>query len=530
MNLLSKENAKEFVAELENIDMNLLSKEDNMNCKLLHLELSTYVSGMGFKCHLFPVNCLEGPHIDFKKTISWMKTENLKDIEKILSRFNKFPVKIDQTIELLQKGIETGYVNAKVSMENVPNQFAKLVETPAEESAFYEPFKKLPSSIDEKERISLQEKALTAITKKLYPAFTKIMNFIKDSYLSACRDDIACTSLPSGKLFYEEVLKFHLSTDMSSDEVHQIGLDEVARIHTKMSHVMKETGYTGSFPEFLKYLKNEKKFYMDNKDEFMMLYQKTCKEIDKLMPKYFNTLPKINYEIKEMPFEVAISGPGAFFNAGSIEGRPGTFFINTHQLEKKPTYSCPALSLHEAIPGHHHQLSIAMEATKLPAFRRYVEDKNYYSAPGRFALHVSFVEGWGLYSEYLGEEMKMYKTPYELFGRLSFEMFRACRCVVDTGMHMKGWSRQQAVDYMIQNTGLPHHEIENEINRYITWPGQACGYKIGEIKIRELRKKAENELGENFNLKEFHDCLLLEGGIPLSVLEQLVDDFIERKK
>ena len=522
--------AKDFIDKLEKIDVKQLNKESKLNYELLHLELTTYINGMTFKCYLFPISGLEGPQADFSKTVSWMKRDVPADFEKILSRYNKFPKQADQFIELLKKGVESGYVNAKVSMKKVPEQFTKVVETPAEDSAFYEPFKDIPSCIDDKKRSSLQEEAITAIEKKLYPAFTKINNYIKETYLPACRDDIACISLPSGRAFYDAALKFHLSTDMTADEVHQTGLNEVERIKGRMHEVMKEVGFDGTLEQFLQHLKNDPQFYVDKKDDFMALYNNTCGEIDQLMPKYFKTLPEMEYKIKEMPPEVAVTAPGAFYNAGSLEGRPGIFYINTYQFEKKPSYNCPSLCLHEAVPGHHHQGSLGIEQTNLPAFRRYVEDRHYYEIPSRFALYGAYMEGWGLYSEYLGEEMNVYKTPYDMFGRLSFEIFRACRCVVDTGMHVKGWTRQQAVDYVANNAGLPEHEIEAEVDRYITWPGQACGYKIGELKIKELREKAETELGEKFDLREFHDAVLLESALPLSILEEIIDQYINSKK
>ncbi|XP_028411003.1 uncharacterized protein LOC114533632 [Dendronephthya gigantea] len=522
--------AKNFIAELEKLDVEKLSKDNKLNYELLHLELTTYIDGMKFKCYLFPISGLEGPQVDFRKTVSWMKNETDDDCEKILHRYHKFSKQAEQIIELLKKGAETGYVNAKISMEKVPDQFKTIIETPAKQSAFYEPFKDISDCITEKKRNSLQERALAAINEELYPAYTKIKEHLEKEYIPACRDDIACISLPSGIPFYEAALKFHLSTDMSADDVHQTGLDEVERIKGRMHVVMEQVGFEGTLEEFLEHLKNDSQFYMDNKDEFMALYNNTCAEIDKLMPTYFKTLPKMKYEIKEMPPEVAITAPGAFYNAGSLEGRPGIFYINTYQFEKKPTYNCPSLCLHEAVPGHHHQGSLGIEQTDLPAFRRYVEDRHYYEVPSRFALYGAYMEGWGLYSEYLGEEMKVYKTPYDLFGRLSAEMFRACRCVVDTGMHMKGWTRQEAVDYMAKNAGLPDHEIQAEIDRYITWPGQACSYKIGEMKIVKLRENAESKLGDKFDLREFHDAVLLESAIPMSILEELIEEYINSHK
>lgn len=527
------EDAKEFLADLDKIESDKLNQANKLNLQLLKLELNTFLDGSKYNCYLFPINSLEGPQLEFARTISWMKQEKHADFEKILSRYDKFPKQADQFIELLKKGVETGYVNSKISMSAVLDQLKTLVETPAKESRFFEPFyfKEVPKGIEKKQSDTLQEKALKAINGQLYPAFTKLHDYIKETYVPACRDVISCTALPSGDAYYNAALKFHITTDMTADEVHNVGTQEVERIRKRMLKVMEDVGFEGTLEEFLKFLREDPQFYYSDKDKFMQAYKDICLGIEDLLTQYFNTIPKAEYVILETPAEGAANAPGAFYLAGSQDGsRPGTFYVNTYKFEKRPNYEMRSLSLHEAIPGHHLQASIAIENEALPSFRRFLEDRRYYKVPGRFALYNAYIEGWALYCEYLGEEMKIYENPYDLFGRLSSEIFRACRLVVDTGMHMKDWTRQQAVDYMTSNSAMSAQDISAEVDRYITWPGQACSYKIGEIKIRELREKAESALGEKFDLKLFHDAIVLESMVPMAILESIVDQFIEDNK
>lgn len=361
------------------------------------------------------------------------------------------------------------------------------------------------------------------------PSFKTIYDYYLNTYLPQSRQSIACSDLPGGLSFYNQSLKFHIACELTPNEVHELGQSEVRRIRSRMDEIIKEVGFDGSFKQFLEMLRTEKRFYYETKEELLNGYKKLCE--NKIKPKlkdFFKEIPEADFEIKETPTDLAPVAPGAYYLGPSDDGtRPGVFMVNTYKPETRPKYEMVSLALHEAVPGHHLQTVFAMEQRDQPSFRRFVEDRRYYEAPSRFALHTAYMEGWGLYSEYLGEEMGLYKDPYDLFGRLSNEIFRACRLVVDTGMHALGWSRQKAVDFMVENTAMSLHNVNAEINRYIIWPGQACAYKVGEIKIKELRKKAEQKLGEKFDVKDYHHVFLSAGPMGLDTLEEAVDKYIE---
>lgn len=316
---------------------------------------------------------------------------------------------------------------------------------------------------------------------------------------------------------------------MSAEEVHDLGRKEVKRIRSRMDEIIKEVGFQGNFKEFLDMLRTEKRFYFDTKEHLLNGYKVLCAKVIK--PKlndYFKEMPKMTFEIIETPTDAAPVAPAAYYLGPSDDGtRPGVFMVNTYKHHTRPKYEMVSLALHEAVPGHHLQTAFAMEQEEQPSFRRYVEDRRYYEVPARFAMHTAYMEGWGLYCEFLGEEMGLYQDPYDLFGRLSTEILRACRLVVDTGMHAFGWSRQQAVDFMVENTAMSFHNVNTEIDRYIIWPGQACAYKVGEIKIRELRRKAEQKLGDKFDIKDYHQVFLSAGPMGLDTLEEAVDEYIE---
>lgn len=316
---------------------------------------------------------------------------------------------------------------------------------------------------------------------------------------------------------------------MSAKEVHDLGQKEVKRIRSRMDEIIQEVGFQGSFKEFLDMLRTEKRFYFDTKEELLKGYKDLCaKVIEPKLNVYFKEMPKMPFEIIETPADAAPVAPAAYYLGPSEDGtRPGVFMVNTYKHHTRPKYEMVSLALHEAVPGHHLQTAFAMEQEEQPSFRRYVEDRRYYEVPARFAMHTAYMEGWGLYCEFLGEEMGLYQDPYDLFGRLSAEILRACRLVVDTGMHAFGWSRQQAVDFMVENTAMSFHNVNTEIDRYIIWPGQACAYKVGEIKIRELRRKAEQKLGDKFDIKDYHHVFLSAGPMGLDTLEEAVDEYIE---
>ncbi|KAK3740049.1 hypothetical protein QZH41_016331 [Actinostola sp. cb2023] len=535
-----QDDCKEFLQQLGALKTNDLSKNDLLNVSLLKKDVQSFLDGSQHMSYLLPINNLEGPQLEFPRTISWMKFNTMEDYSKIFSRLEAFPKQISEFISLLKKGIETGYIPPKVTVAHVPEQIQSCILDASIEgdSKLYAPFKNIPESFTEAERKHIKEKS-SLIDDKVKSAFKDLLEFLTKEYIPASRDTISCEEFPNGKEFYKKILEFHITCDLTPQQVHDIGLKEVARIRERMIHVVKETGFEGGLTEFVAMLRKDKRFYYEKKDDLMARYRDLCyNQIQPKLKDFFKTVPKAKFEIIETPAEAAPSAPGAFYLAPPEDGaRPGSFFVNTYKHEERPNYETVSLSLHEAVPGHHLQClrsnlvlfpkcAYCMEQAGQPRFRKYFEDRRYYEAPARFAMNTAYMEGWGLYSEFLGEEMCLYSDPYDLFGRLSHEIMRACRLVVDTGMHALGWTRQQAVDYMSQNTAMSKHDIDAEINRYITWAGQACAYKIGEIKIRELRQRAQDKLGDAFDLLEFHDLVLAIGAVPLETLEETVDDYI----
>lgn len=483
-----------------------------------------------FFSYLFPVINLEGPQLEFGRLISWMKFETKDDYEKYLLRLEAFPTQASEIIGLLEEGVKTRHLPPWLTVVHVPEQIQKVLKVDfTGNSDLFKPLKKFPETFSGEERESFKVRGVKLIEEKVKPAFKKIHNYYVDKYLPQTRESISCTHFPGGNDFYTQALKFHIACDMSAEEVHDLGRKEVKRIRSRMDEIIKEVGFQGNFKEFLDMLRTEKRFYFDTKEQLLNGYKVLCAKVIK--PKlndYFKEMPKMTFEIIETPTDAAPVAPAAYYLGPSDDGtRPGVFMVNTYKHHTRPKYEMVSLALHEAVPGHHLQTAFAMEQEEQPSFRRYVEDRRYYEVPARFAMHTAYMEGWGLYCEFLGEEMGLYQDPYDLFGRLSTEILRACRLVVDTGMHAFGWSRQQAVDFMVENTAMSFHNVNTEIDRYIIWPGQACAYKVGEIKIRELRRKAEQKLGDKFDIKDYHQVFLSAGPMGLDTLEEAVDEYIE---
>lgn len=525
-----KEDCKEFMKRLNAVSTTDISKTDALNVKLLQREIEMFLEGSNHKSYLFPLINLEGPQLEFfTRLISWMKFETKEDYEKYFSRLNAFPTQASEMIVLLEEGIRTHYVPPQLTVAHVPEQIMKVINAAfTEDNSVFTPLKKFPETFSEEERASFKERGVRLIEEKVKPAFKKIHDFYLHKYIPQTRQSISCSEFPNGTAFYNQVLKFHIACDMTAQEVHELGQAEVLRIRSRMDEIIKQVGFAGNFKEFLDMLRTNKRFYYDTKEELINGYKDLCENtITPKLKDYFKEMPKTPFEIAETPADAAPVAPAAFYMGPSEDGtRPGQFWVNTYKPDTRPKFEMVSLALHEAVPGHHLQTAFAMEQTEQPSFRRYVEDRRYYEAPARFALHTAYMEGWGLYCEYLGEEMGLYKDPYDLFGRLSTEILRACRLVVDTGMHALGWSRQQAVDFMVENTAMSLHNINTEIDRYIIWPGQACAYKVGEIKIKELRKKAEQKLGEKFDIKDYHHVFLSAGPMGIDTLEEAVDEYI----
>jgi uncharacterized protein (DUF885 family) len=408
-------------------------------------------------------------------------------------------------------------VHPKVIMERIPAQIDKQLVSDPTQSGFYKPFKSFPKGINASDQQRLQQAARQAVEQQVVPAFTRFKQFFVSEYLPACYDQVGIWQVPQGEQLYAILIRHHTTTNMTPEEVHQIGLKEVARINGEMDRVMQQTGFKGSREEFFKFLRTDPQFFYKTPEELFQAYKAMAKTIDPNLVKVFRTLPREPYGVEEIPAAFAPDTTAAYYRQGAADGsRAGTYFVNLYKPDARPKWEMMALSLHESVPGHHLQIARAHELGEMPNFRRYGE----YSV---------YVEGWGLYAESLGDDMGLYSDPYSKFGQLSYEMWRAVRLVVDTGIHVKHWTREQAIRYFMEN--CPKHELDitNEIDRYIAWPGQALAYKVGELKIKALRAHARETLGAKFELKEFHDVLLDSGPVPLDILERNVDEWIAAK-
>lgn len=522
-----KKRVQDFVSEAESFLKNDIDDDSRLNLELLITDLSTYISGDDAKGYVFPITYLEGVHLEFDRLVSVMPLSTAKDYENLISRYRALPSQISEIIGLLQEGINLNMTNHAISMDGVLDQLDDL-QKPVEESVFYKPFESFPDVINTTYSTYLQDNGRRAVSSDVLPSFKRLQTFIEMEYLKFLRANISVSSLPDGVDFYQKCLDYHLGHRMTPEEVHETGIEEVDRIGKEMQQVIALLNFNVSRKEFAERVRQDRNLYFEKEDELLDAYKDTVfNKIRPKLPLVIKTIPKSPLSIEPAPPSMA-KGPAAFYFAGTPDGkRPGTFHVNTAAVNSSPKYEIVTLSLHEAEPGHHLQVSYLMELTSLPDFRRYVASEKYNYGPSRFPLHTAYVEGWALYSEYLGYELDMYEDPYANYGHLSHEMFRACRLVVDTGIHALGWSREEAVNYMLENTALHRSNIENEINRYITWPAQACAYKIGEIKIKELRKMAEKALGTRFDVREFHDIVLRSAGA-LSLLEREVKKYIQQ--
>ena len=505
---------RELQETVKKIDRSKLSEDDQLNYDLYLHGIEKQIEGFQFLSYLIPIDQMGGIQIGFAGISNYMPFNNVKDYENYLARMRAFPTKLDQTIDLMKRGVKEGWVPPKIILVSVPDQIKAQFEKMIEESPLFKPFKDFPESIPSEEQTRLIDEMLSVLTEYVYPAYETLYSYFIESYLPSCGESIACKDFPNGDVYYKYQIKSYTTTNLSAEEIHQIGLGEVDRIRAEMKKVINMTEFKGSFDEFLTFLRTDSQFYFTSEDELLNEYRMICKKADAELPKFFGLLPRLPYGVKPIPDYQAPASPTAYYYSGSQEaGRAGFFMANTYKLETRPKYEMEALSIHEAVPGHHLQITLAQELDNIPKFRRY-------------GGYTAFVEGWGLYSEKLAEEMGFYEDPYSKFGQLTYEMWRACRLVVDTGMHTLGWTRQEAIDFMLSNTAKTENDVTVEIDRYIAWPGQALAYKIGELKIRELRSKAEKEMGDNFNIRDFHDVVLGHGAVPLDILEKHVNEYI----
>ncbi len=447
-------------------------------------------------------------------TLALQPHQTVTDYEIVLARLAALPAAVDQQLALLQEGLKRGYTPPKIALRDLPKQIADLTPADPLASPLLQPFTEFPPNFPEADRARLTEKAKSIYSASVAPAFRKLNDYVVTTYLPACRENIAATAPPNGAAAYAFHVRWQTTTNLTPQQIHEIGLAEVKRIRTEMDKVIASTKFQGSFHEFTEFLRTDPRFYYDKPEDLVNGYRIIAKRIDPGLVHLFGKLPRLTYGVCPIPDFKAPSQTTAYYQGGSPQaGRPGCYFVNTYNLHARPKWEMEALSLHEAVPGHHLQISLAQEMENMPEFRKHVG----YSA---------FVEGWALYSESLGEDLGLYTDPYSKFGQLSYEMWRAVRLVVDTGMHSMGWTREQAIQFFKDNTGKTDQDITVEVDRYIVWPGQALAYKLGQLKIRELRAEAERRLGAKFNVRAFHDALLEQGAVPLSLLEPHIKSWL----
>ncbi len=449
--------------------------------------------------------------------LAMMPKARVGDLKNQIARMEALPAYIDQSIALMKKGLEAGVTPPAITLRDVPQQIRNQLVDDASKSPLLTGFAEVPASIDPLQAETLRERAESVFSEQVVPAYERLLEFTENAYLPGARVSIAMREMPDGEAWYRHNVAVRTTTDLSPQEIHDIGLREVRRIRAEMDEIIAATGFEGSFEEFLHFLRTDPQFYHTTAEGLLREYRDIAKRADPELTKVFGHLPRTPYGVIEVPSYAEQSTTTAYYQSGSLKaGRPGYYFANTYALETRPRWEMEALTLHEAVPGHHLQISIQQELEDVPWFRQ---------TPS----YTAFSEGWGLYSESLGEEMGFYKDPYSKFGQLTYEMWRAIRLVVDTGMHYLGWSRQQAIDYFKANAGKSEHDIVVEIDRYIVWPGQALAYKIGELKIKELRAYAEETLGEAFDIRAFHDQVLGKGAVPLKVLDTNIRTWVKQQ-
>ena len=508
--------AKKIIKKLEMISDEKLSESEVISRELLLFVLKNKIDFNKYKMYLNTITNENAFHLN----LSRMGNQTFKNKEQVLNyleQLDSLPKRVEYNLNILRASIEEGMSQPRAIISNYSYSYEKHIVSNPIKSDFYKPFHMLPDSLSNKFKDSIIKIANASIQKNVISQYKKIKLFFEDEYFPNARKQLGISSISNGKEFYQNRINyFTTSNQYSADDIHQIGIKEVARIKKEMHKIIDDLGFQGSFAEFLKFLRSDEQFYPKTEDELLIFARDISKRIDAELPKFFKSLPRKPYGVVPVPDDLAPNYTGGRYYSGpKNEPTAGFYWVNTYNLPSRTLYTIPALTAHEAVPGHHLQISLNSELSKtIPEFRR----KLYISAYG---------EGWGLYSEYLVDEMGIYRNLYEKFGQLTYEMWRACRLVVDTGVHSKNWTRKQMIDYMTENTALSIHEINTETDRYISWPGQALSYKIGEIKIRELREKAETALGEKFDIREFHEIILNEGTITLSIMEKRINSYIQ---
>ena len=502
--------ARDFLRRAYAIDRNALGDDEQLNYELFRRQLQDEVDEHQFKGYLLPFSQRGGVQ-NLNNLTNQLSFATVQDYDDWLARLGKIDEVIDQTIKLAERGRKSGIVLPRILMERIPDQIsAQLVEFAAD-SPFFTPFATLPESFSAADRERLRAAATETIEETVLPAYRELDRYFNKKYLPATRESIGLSELPNGSAWYEYLARSFTTTPMTPDEIHRLGLEEVSRIRGEMEKIIQEVEFDGSFADFLIYLRTDPQFYFDNPEDLYEAYLATSKRIDPELVNLFGKLPRMPYGVKPIPDTIAPDTTTAYYSRPAADGsRAGIYWVNLYRPEVRPKYEIEVLSVHEAMPGHHLQIALQQELDDMPNFRR-------------FMGFTAFVEGWGLYSERLGYDLGLYQDPYSRFGQLTYDMWRAVRLVVDTGMHYKGWTRQQAIDFFKDNAAKAEHDIVNEIDRYLVMPGQALAYKIGQLKILQIRQRAEVQLGKDFDIRAFHDELLGAGALPLDLLERRMD-------
>jgi len=510
--------ATELLNQLEKINIDDLNENDLISYKLLKFELNDIIDYFYFERYLNPLLSDSGFHSSLNYMVRPLSS--YKKTLEYLNKLNSLPDFVDQNLINIRAGLEKGVSQPLVIFDGYESTYNDHITKNYLDNYFYSPFKNLPKDISKSQLDSIKKAAEITINKIVVPQFKRIKQFFENEYYPKTRKQIGVSSTPNGREYYQNRIDYYTtSNEYTAEKIHQIGLNEVARIKSEMKKIIKDLKFQGSFEDFFKFLRTDEQFYANTPKELLMFARDVAKRADEQLPRFFKTLPRKPYGVAPVPDAIAPKyTSGRYVGTSKNSTDPGYYWVNTYDLKSRTLYTIPALTVHEAVPGHHLQSALNNElGDKIPPFRKNL----YLSAYG---------EGWGLYTEYLAEEMGLYTTPYEQFGKLTYEMWRACRLVVDTGIHALGWSKEMVLNYMSSNTALSLHEINTETDRYISWPGQALSYKIGELKIRELRSLAEDKLGSNFNIRDFHEIILSEGTVTLAILESRVLNYIQKTK
>jgi len=505
-----------LLEEINGITVAKLTSEDRISLKLLKFLVEDHRANFEFQTHLNPLLSDSGFHNSLVYRVRPLTSK--KQSIAYLKMLQAITIFVDQNLILLKKGLESGVSQPLIIFDGYESSYDKHITETVENNFYFSPFKNLPDQFSSEEKDSLLSVAHATIQKDVIPSFQKIKTFFETEYYPQTRKAIGVSQTPNGSAFYKDRIAYYTTLDMTAEEVHQLGLKEVSKIKNAMEAIITEVEFQGSFEDFFAFLRSDKQFYAQSGDELLMRARDIAKRLDEQLPKFFKTLPRTPYGVAAVPDAIAPKYTGGrYIPTHPNSTNPGYYWVNTYNLPSRPLYVLPALTAHEAVPGHHLQMALNSElSTEIPSFRRSL----YLSAYG---------EGWGLYTEALAGEMGIYTTPYERFGQLTYSMWRACRLVVDTGIHAFGWSKEQAVEFMTANTALSFHEINTEVDRYISWPGQALAYKIGELKISELRQKTENALGDQFDIREFHNIILQKGTLTLPLMEEEIAAYIKQE-